>query len=122
MYRQSIVIGYTRYGPEDVAAIIEDELCPKWPGRSYDLLARNCCTFSRALCKRLTGKNIPDWVDRLPRFLHVVKAPVTAMAEGLNSVPLSNMFQRRDVSVGSMDSDFSPESSVFDVTRTRTKC
>lgn len=116
MYRQTIVIGHTRYSPEDVDAIIEGELCYKWQARSYDLLSRNCCTFSRAFCKRLTGKNIPDWVDRLPRFLHVVKAPVTAMADGLNSVPLSNMFQRRDVSIGSMDSDFSLESFDFDAT------
>lgn len=122
MYRQTIVVGYTGYSSEDVAAVIVDELWDEWEGRSYDLLSRNCCTFSRALCKRLTGRNIPDWVDRFPRLLgQVVKSPVTAMAEGLNSVPLSNMFQRCDVSVGSMDSDFSPESFVFDGTRTRTK-
>jgi hypothetical protein len=121
MYRQSIVIGYTRYGPEDVAAIIEDELCPKWPGKSYDLLSRNCCTFSRALCKHLTGKKIPDWVDRFPRLLHVVKAPVKAMAENLGSVPLSNMFHRRDFSLDSMDSDFSLESFIIDATPTPRK-
>jgi len=107
VYRQTIVIGHTRYCREDVVAVIADELCPKWQGRSYDLLSRNCCTFSRALCRRLTGKNIPDWVDRLPRLLHAVKAPVKAMAKGLNSVPLSNMFQYRDVSVDSLDDDFS---------------
>eukprot|EP00746_Dinoflagellata_sp_MGD_P162637 gnl/MRDRNA2_/MRDRNA2_90274_c0_seq1.p1 gnl/MRDRNA2_/MRDRNA2_90274_c0~~gnl/MRDRNA2_/MRDRNA2_90274_c0_seq1.p1 ORF type:complete len:237 (+),score=23.07 gnl/MRDRNA2_/MRDRNA2_90274_c0_seq1:82-792(+) len=121
MYRQTIVVGHTGYSPEDVLAIIEDERCGKWQGRSYDLLSRNCCTFSRAICKRLTGEDIPDWVDRLPRLLHVVKAPVTAMANGLKSVPLSNMFQRSDVSIDSLDSDFSLESFVFDATPTRTK-
>jgi hypothetical protein len=122
-YRQTIVVGYVGYSSEDVATIMVDELSDEWEGWSYDLLSRNCCTFSRAVCKRLTGNDIPDWVDRFPRLLgHVVKAPVTALAKGLNLVPLSSTFQRRDVSIGSMDSDFSPESFVFDASRTRTKC
>jgi len=115
VYRQSVVIGYTKYSPEEVEAILEDEMSPKWAGRSYNLLARNCCTFSRALCKRLTGNVIPDWVDRLPRLLNIVTEPVKGVAnaaagvgKSMNSAPVSNSFApRRDCSVESMDSNFS---------------
>jgi len=114
VYRRSVLIGYAKCTPEEVEAILEDEMLPRWAGRSYDLLSRNCCTFSRALCKRLTGNVIPDWVDRLPRVLDVVTKPVKGVADvaagvgkSMNSTPVSNSFVRRDCSIESMDSNSS---------------
>merc|ERR1711869_29425 len=95
-YRSSIPIGHTKYGPEEVDLILEDEIFSKWPGRSYDMLARNCCSFSRSFCKRLTGACIPDWVDRLPRALNAVRKPVKA-------------------SIDSEESHFSREDSHFSI-------
>lgn len=120
VYRQSILIGYSKYDASQVEAIIEDEMSQKWPGRNYHLLSRNCCTFSRALCKRLTGNAIPDWVDRLPRLLNVITKPVQGVgdvAEGVgksvNSVPASNsLAPRRDCSIESIDSSVSVPSLV----------
>lgn len=100
VYRQSIVIGYTDLEPEEVQSMIEDEMSMEWRGSSYDLLSRNCCTFSRALCARLTGSSIPDWVDRLPRLLSAVAKPVR------NVPDIGSIFARRDrgCSIESMDS------------------
>jgi len=81
VYRQTIEIGATKYDPAEIAVILEDEMSRKWDGDSYDLLGKNCCSFSRSFCKRLTGGNIPDWVDRLPRVLNAVTKPVKGVAD-----------------------------------------
>lgn len=107
VYRQTIAIGETKYDPQEIAVIVEDEMCRKWAGESYDMLAKNCCSFSRSFCKRLTGDSIPDWVDRLPRLLNAVTQPVkgmadvaTGMGQMLNSAPASNgLTLDRDVSL-----------------------
>lgn len=105
VYRQSIVIGYTQLEPEEVEVICEDEMSWEWHGSTYDMLSRNCCTFSRALCKRLTGNSIPDWVDRLPRLLSAVTKPVRSVPD------VGSLFVavRRDrgCSIESMDSSIS---------------
>lgn len=115
VYRQSILIGYSQYDPDQVETIIEDVMNHRWPGSSYQLLSRNCCTFSRAFCKHLTGNVIPDWVDRLPRLLNVITKPVkgvanvaAGMGKSVNSAPASHSFApRRDCSIESVDSNFS---------------
>ncbi|KAH9825080.1 hypothetical protein DFH28DRAFT_878776 [Melampsora americana] len=37
---------------------------PDWRGTSYDLLRRNCNTFSDELCMLLTGRRTPGWINR----------------------------------------------------------
>lgn len=112
VYRQSILIGYTKYAPEEVDLILEDEMFSKWPGKSYDMLSRNCCSFSRSFCRRLTGACIPNWVDRLPRLLNAVRKPVKGMADvatGIGQlVPASAVSgARRHPSIDSEESHFS---------------
>lgn len=102
VYRQSIVIGYTSYDPGEVQAMIEDEMSMEWVGSSYDLLSKNCCTFSRALCKSLTGNCIPDWVDRLPRLLNAVTKPVRSMPD-VSSIIVA-LHRDRACSIESMES------------------
>ena len=36
-----------------------------FPGPSYDLLKRNCNTFTETMVKVLTGKSVPGYVNRL---------------------------------------------------------
>ena len=37
----------------------------EWMGPSYDLLRKNCCSFSDAFCIELGVGPIPKWVHRL---------------------------------------------------------
>lgn len=126
VYRQTVVMGYTKYDPEEVLAILEDEVHPKWPGRSYSLLSKNCCSFARSFCKRLTGNIIPDWVDRLPRLLNQVTKPVKGVADAaagvgkvMNSAPQSRrmLASGRECSIES-ESDFSVASFMTTPTPT----
>ncbi|KAA1078954.1 hypothetical protein PGTUg99_013236 [Puccinia graminis f. sp. tritici] len=50
----------------ETLALILDQLehSPDWHGTSYDLLKRNCNTFSDQLCILLTGKGAPKWINR----------------------------------------------------------
>ena len=41
------------------------EMSKVWRGREYNLLRRNCCHFSDALCVRMGVGPIPTWVHRL---------------------------------------------------------
>jgi len=66
-YRQTVQLGWTPLRPEEVAAIIS-ELVEEYPGRSYDLLRRNCCHFADDFSRRLGVGGIPAWVHRLARI------------------------------------------------------
>lgn len=108
VYRQTISMGETKYDPQEIDTILEDEMFTKWKGKHYDMLSKNCCSFARSFCKRLTGDGIPDWVDKLPRLLNAVTKPVKDMADipiriGA-SMPASHV---RQASIDSAESDFS---------------
>lgn len=45
------------------------EMAKEYRGQKYDILTYNCHIFTNDLCKRLCGKNLPKWVDRLPKLL-----------------------------------------------------
>ncbi|KAG0150193.1 hypothetical protein CROQUDRAFT_652603 [Cronartium quercuum f. sp. fusiforme G11] len=40
------------------------EESPDWRGTSYDLLRRNCNTFTDEFCMLLTGRHTPSWINR----------------------------------------------------------
>jgi len=63
-YRESIVMGVCTFKPEEVADIIR-QMQKDWPGDDYDLLSRNCCHFTDALCRKLGVGSIPAWVTEL---------------------------------------------------------
>lgn len=63
-YRESIDMGETELTEEQVGALIQ-VLEVEWPGDSYDLLRRNCCTFSDEMCVALGVGHIPEWVNSL---------------------------------------------------------
>ena len=43
-----------------------------WPGRSYNLLTRNCNHFAAALCSLLAVHAEPNYVNRAARVGHKV--------------------------------------------------
>jgi len=63
-FKESITIGYTDFGLEDINHIIR-EMGNEYKGDKYHLLHRNCNHFTEALIKYLCGKSIPAWINRL---------------------------------------------------------
>ncbi|KAH9469712.1 hypothetical protein MJO29_003867 [Puccinia striiformis f. sp. tritici] len=50
---------------ETLTLVLEQlDQCSDWYGPSYDLLKRNCNTFSDHLAFLLTGKSAPKWINR----------------------------------------------------------
>ena len=63
-YKQSIFMGDCKKTPAEAHAILA-RLRGEWMGPSYDLLRRNCCSFSNELCIALGVGPIPPWTHRL---------------------------------------------------------
>jgi deubiquitinase DESI2 len=51
---------------EEFRSFIE-KLARKYHGNTYHLITKNCNHFTDDVCKSLTGKSIPAWVNRLAR-------------------------------------------------------
>lgn len=66
-FRKSILIGRTDLGPKEVRTFME-KLAEDYGGSSYNLITKNCNHFCNDVCTRLTGKQIPRWVNRLARL------------------------------------------------------
>ncbi|CAO3619797.1 unnamed protein product [Mucor fragilis] len=66
-YRQSINMGYTNLSQQQVDKVLK-EISKEYVGTSYKLLTRNCNHFSEDLCKRLTGKQAPGWINRAAKL------------------------------------------------------
>eukprot|EP00971_Amphidinium_carterae_P009910 195438-Amphidinium_carterae.1 len=65
-------MGQMRLSTQEAHRVIA-EVRAEFPGNSYDLVSRNCNTFSDALCTRLCGRNIPGWVNRLAGLGNAVR-------------------------------------------------
>ena len=63
-YRETVSLGHTHLGEMEVAKLL-GELADEWPGRSYDLLRRNCCHFCDVLAKHLGVQPLPTWMNAL---------------------------------------------------------
>eukprot|EP00435_Cladocopium_sp_Y103_P055176 s1720_g18.t1 len=63
-YREAVWMGDTPLGEEDVMILLST-LAQDWQGSDYDILRRNCCHFSDALCRQLQVGHIPGWVTNL---------------------------------------------------------
>lgn len=63
-FKETIALGFTDFSEGDLNDLIE-MLGKSYTGSSYHLVERNCNHFTNKLSKLLTGKNIPNWVNRL---------------------------------------------------------
>lgn len=63
-YRESVSMGGTFHSEEEVKKLLRG-LSKEWVGAGYNLLRRNCCHFSDALCRGLGVGPIPPWVLHL---------------------------------------------------------
>jgi len=63
-YRESVAMGGTCMTEIEVASLIQ-EMRSAWVGVEYELLTKNCCHFSDALCRRLGVGPAPEWLMHL---------------------------------------------------------
>ena len=62
--RESIDIGVFNGTGKDLTIILDD-LRTRFSGSDYNLLNRNCNSFAQEFIQRLTGKDIPPFVNRM---------------------------------------------------------
>ncbi|KAI8137350.1 PPPDE putative peptidase domain-containing protein [Fennellomyces sp. T-0311] len=67
LYKQSIPMGYTDLSEHEIAQILQT-ISHEFGGTTYNLLTRNCNHFTDDLCKRLTGKAAPGWINRAAKL------------------------------------------------------
>ena len=70
--RHSIRVGTLTKSPVEIKAILE-QISADYPGNSYNILHRNCNHFSDDLCRRLLGKGIPGYINRLAGIASLMK-------------------------------------------------
>lgn len=63
-YRESVYLGDCSLTREQVIAVLR-RMKPEWMAPTYNLLRKNCCTFSNELAIELGVGSIPDWVISL---------------------------------------------------------
>ncbi|KAK4257365.1 hypothetical protein QN277_006961 [Acacia crassicarpa] len=64
IYRRSITLGQINMHPSEFQTFIEN-MASEYYGDTYHLISKNCNHFTDDLSRRLTGKRIPGWVNRL---------------------------------------------------------
>ena len=63
-FRCSIVLGEVDADSREVDNIVET-MKAEWPGSRYHVMRNNCNSFSLELGRRLTGRAVPGWINRL---------------------------------------------------------
>jgi deubiquitinase DESI2 len=71
IFRRSVCLGSTDMSRLQVRTAIED-LAEDYHGDTYHLIIKNCNHFTADVCKSLTGKAVPGWVNRLARLGYVL--------------------------------------------------
>lgn len=72
-YRESIYLGDCRLDRAQVVAVLR-RMKPEWMAPTYDMLHKNCCTFSNELAIELGVGGIPGWVMSLANIAAGVNA------------------------------------------------
>lgn len=67
VYRCSITLGQTNMSASEFRTFIEN-MASEYHGDTYHLITKNCNHFTEDLSNRLTGKQIPGWVNRLAKL------------------------------------------------------
>ncbi|KAI7848469.1 PPPDE putative peptidase domain-containing protein [Circinella umbellata] len=67
IFKQSISMGYTDLSEDEIGQTLQT-ISHEFGGTTYNLLTRNCNHFTDELCKRLTGKTPPGWINRAAKL------------------------------------------------------
>ncbi|KAJ8604092.1 hypothetical protein CTAYLR_001740 [Chrysophaeum taylorii] len=63
-YRETVFLGNSSLSRQAVKAILAD-MVPNWMGNTYDILRKNCCSFSNEFAIELGVGALPAWTNRL---------------------------------------------------------
>ena len=87
-HREVLEMGETSLSRREAKALMM-EMRREWPGASYNVLRRNCCTFADAACARLGVKPVPAWVNHLANSLTPVADGARAVGKGIKHAQLA---------------------------------
>lgn len=63
-FREAVLLGEVFISEREVRAVV-DSLREEFPGSSYNIITRNCNTFSNELARLLLDKPVPGYINRL---------------------------------------------------------
>ena len=66
VYRRSVWMGTTEMSKAEFRSFIQT-FAAKYNGNTYHLISKNCNHFTDDVCKNITKKSAPGWVNRLAR-------------------------------------------------------
>lgn len=84
-YQETVYLGDCMKNNEEVEQILRDML-PDWGGLTYDLLHKNCCSFSNDFANKLGVGPIPSWVHSLAHAGAIVDDDTAIFLSGLHKV------------------------------------
>lgn len=64
IFRESIDMGETDLSQQEIHQLVQ-RMGSEYRGNAYHLLQRNCNHFASDLCRQLTGRDAPSWINRL---------------------------------------------------------
>lgn len=99
-YRQSVYLGDSCKTPHKVEEILRSML-DDWWGPSYNLLHKNCCSFSNSFAQKLGVGDIPAWVDHLAKVGASLDDKITHAVQGLSKLE-DHVVKDRDVMISAV--------------------
>lgn len=66
-FRKALRLGSTACTVQEFSALL-DTLRPQFRGDDYHIIGHNCNDFTNELCRRLLGRTIPNYVNKLAKF------------------------------------------------------
>ncbi|KAJ0961616.1 hypothetical protein J5N97_001113 [Dioscorea zingiberensis] len=107
IYRRTVWLGTTNMSRSEFRTFME-HLAVKYNGDTYHLISKNCNHFTDDVCKQLTGKPIPGWVNRLARLGSFCNCLLP------ESIQVTSVRRLPDVPMDSEDESISVASSAME--------
>eukprot|EP01060_Flectonema_neradi_P001981 TRINITY_DN11208_c0_g1_i1.p1 TRINITY_DN11208_c0_g1~~TRINITY_DN11208_c0_g1_i1.p1 ORF type:complete len:200 (+),score=39.89 TRINITY_DN11208_c0_g1_i1:52-600(+) len=99
-YRESINMGQTTMSKHEVSQLLKS-MEPEWKSGAYDLLSRNCCSFSNAFCNGLGVGNIPERLTRLAAAGSSVRNAGASVVSGVGNAMERAEVKQKTAQIGS---------------------
>ncbi|KAI4150870.1 MAG: hypothetical protein LQ340_003846 [Diploschistes diacapsis] len=102
-FRQSILQGFTYLSPAEIEQLVRD-VSARFPGKEYNLLTNNCNHFTSYLCRILTHREAPAFLNRAAKLGKVM--PCLVPGRWLEPPTMDDMVDDGDAN--NMDDDERP--------------